>query len=531
MTEATITSRKDEMEKLKGYPIKKRRAILKARDEILAYSQEIKAVIKKALDQNQPVNELPPEISPNFLQDLRELIANSEAIRGIMLAALEAPPARIMTGVNFAGKSKDVMLQAFSQLNKPGKDNLETALKTGNAASLDKNQQQLFAIASFFIAIADDDTRRELGGIFSLSDDDLENVIARTALAGTVIFSPDDKQLFLPFDDWMPTAEKERLLVDMTQGTHSQNIRLAISKLAQAAPKLIPDRQQEYGIKVIPAKGNRKEVEISVIVDMPPEVTVNRKITFFDRMVEDAIGNLADDGYTDQAGNMAISPEMVYRQINGLADGEQISKTGVKRVNESMEKLAKTWCKIDCTEHLKAAGGKMTMDLQEATFGRAIIQGTMVYLKMKSGKEVTGWKITGRPLIYEYSKAIKQLATVERRVLETNTISNTPEVMQMRYYLLQQIERIRNKPGTPGEANVKYDTIFTDTGDTLPLEKTGTGRKTRTNRIKAIKALLDSFQAAGHIAGWREAGAGSRRQKTGVEIIPIDRKTLNRGQS
>ena len=531
MTEATITSRKDEMEKLKGYPIKKRRAILKARDEILAYSQEIKAVIKKALDQNQPVNELPPEISPNFLQDLRELIANSEAIRGIMLAALEAPPARIMTGVNFAGKSKDVMLQASSQLNKPGKDNLETALKTGNAASLDKNQQQLFAIASFFIAIADDDTRRALGGIFSLSDDDLENVIARTALAGTVIFSPDDKQLFLPFDDWMPTAEKERLLVDMTQGTHSQNIRLAISKLAQYAPKLTPDRQQEYGLTVVPAKGNRKAVGISVIVDMPPEVTVNRKITFFDRMVEDAIGNLADDGYTDQAGNMAISPEMVYRQINGLADGEQISKTGVKRVNESMEKLAKTWCKIDCTEHLKAAGGKMTMDLQEATFGRAIIQGTMVYLKMKSGKEVTGWKITGRPLIYEYSKAIKQLATVERRVLETNTISNTPEVMQMRYYLLQQIERIRNKPGTPGEANVKYDTIFTDTGDTLPLEKTGTGRKTRTNRIKAIKALLDSFQAAGHIAGWREAGAGSRRQKTGVEIIPIDRKTLNRGQS
>ncbi len=523
MTAKTI-SVKDEMAKLKGYPAKTKRAILKARDELLALSPEAKGIVKRALDGNESARrELPPEIAGEF-DELRGLMADSETVNGVMLAALDAPMTGVITADSLTGESKNIVLEAFRKLNRPEAEKLATALKAGNAANLEAVEQQLYAIVSFFISITDDETRQTLGEIFNLTADDLDTIKGKIAPAGKVVLSPNDRQLLLPFEDLFEAPdEKERLLVEMTQGTHSPNIRYAISKLAQEAPKLILDRQ-ETRINVIPARGKRAAIGISVIVDMPPEVTVNREITFFDRMVEDAIGNLADDGYIDANGVMAITPEMVYRQINGLSDADNVSKAGVRRVNESMEKLAKTWCKIDCTEHLKAVGGKMTMDLQDATFGRSIIFGTQVYLKFKTGREVTGWKITGRPLIYEYSKAIKQLATVERQVLTAGEISNTPEVMQMRYYLLQQIERIRKKPGIPGEADVLYDSIFTATGDTLPMEKTGIGRKTRSNRIKAIKAILDSFKQAGHIADWRETGAGKRGQKTGVEIDTIPRK-------
>ena len=391
-------------------------------------------------------------------------------------------------------------------------------------------EQQLYAIVSFFISITDDETRQTLGEIFNLTADDLDTIKGKIAPAGKVVLSPKDKQLLLPFEDlFEPPDEKERLLVDMTQGTHSPNIRYAISKLAQEAPLLAIDKQ-ETTLKVIDRKGKREAVGISVFLDMPPEVTVNRQITLFDRMVEDAIGSLADDGYIDANGVMAITPEMVYRQINGLSDVEKVSQAGVRRVNESMEKLAKTWCKIDCTEHIKAVGGKITMDLKEAAFGRIILPASQVYVKFNDGREKMGWKIKGRPLVYEYSKAIRQLATVERQVLTAGEISNTPEVMQMRYYLLQQIERIRKKPGRPGEADVLYDSIFTATGDTLPMEKTNSGMVTRAKRIRAIKAILDSFKQAGHIAGWRETGAGKRGQKTGVEIDTIPRKGLDGGK-
>lgn len=527
---AQITSRKDELAKLKGYPAQTKRAILKARDELLALSPESKGIVKRALDGDETaLRQLPPEMAGGEFNALRELMADSETVNGVMRAALDAPMTGVITPDSFTGESKAVIIEAFRKLNQTDTARLTAALKAGNAAALDAGGQQLYALVSFFISITDDETRQTLGGIFGLSADDLESIKTRVAPTGKVVLAPQDRQLLLPFDDFLDTEDKtERLAVDMTQGTHSQNIRYAISKLAQEAPLLAIDRQPTT-INVIPAKGKREAIGISVIVDMPKEVTVNREITFFDRMVEDAIGNLADDGYIDANGVMGITPEMVYRQINGLSDADNVSKAGVRRVNESMEKLAKTWCKIDCKEHLKAVGGKMTMDLQDASFGRIIIQGTQVYLKFKNGREVTGWKIQGRPLIYEYSKAIRQLATVDRRVLTAGEISNTPEVMQMRYYLLQQIERIRKKPGIAGATDIKYDSIFTATGDALPMEKTGVGRKTRVTRIKAIKAILDSFKEAGHIAGWRETGEGKRGQKTGVEIDTIPRKELESG--
>ena len=522
--DAEITSRKDETAKLKGYPVKIKRAILKARDELLALSPEAKAIVKRALDGDAAaLPELPQEMASEEFNALRELMAYSETINSVLRAALEAETANVITPDSLTGESMAVMIDAFKKLNQTQAARLAAALKAGNAAELEKYEQQLYAIVSFFISITDDETRQTLGGIFSLSADDLESIKTRVAPTGKVVLSPDDKQLLLPFDDaFMDIQDKpERLLVEMTQGMHTPIIRYAISKLAQEAPLLAIDtqeNQEKTRINVIPAKGKREAIEISVIMTMPPEVTVNRQITLFDRMVEDAIGNLADDGYIDANGVMAITPEMVYRQINGLSDAENVSKTGVMRVNESMEKLAKTWCKIDCTDHLKAVGQKMTMDLQDATFGRAIILGTQVYLKFKNGREMTGWKITGRPLIYEYSKAIKQIATVDRQVLTAGAISNTPEVMLMRYYLLQQIERIRNKPGTPGKPDIIYDSIFTATGDTLPMEKTGMGRKTRMNRIKAIHTILNSFKKTKHIEDWREVGTGNRGQKTGVEI-------------
>ena len=530
--DAEITSRKDEMAKLKGYPVKIKRAILKARDELLALSPEAKAIVKRALDGDAAaLPELPQEMAGEEFNALRELMADSETVNGVMRAALDAPMTGVITTDSFTDESMAVMIDAFKKLNQTQAAKLAAALKAGDTADLEAGEQQLYAIVSFFISITDDETRQTLGGIFSLSADDLENIKTRVAPTGKVVLPPDNKQLLLPFDDSdfidQGKPERESLLEEMmTQGMHSPNVRYAISKLSQKITKL-PIDGQGTEIKVIPREG----IGISVFLDMPPEVTVNRQITLFDRMVEDAIGNLADDGYIDANGVMAITPEMVYRQINGLSKIQNVSEIGVKLVNESIEKLAKTWCKIDCTEHLKATKKEMTKDLKQATYGRIILQASQVDIIFNDGSKKIGWKIQGRPLVYEYSKAIGEIVTVDRQVLTAGAISNTPEVMLMRYYLLQQIERIRNKPGTPGKPDIIYDSIFTATGDTLPMEKTGVGRKTRVKRIKAIHTILNSFKEKGHITGWREVGTGNRGQKTGVEIDTKPRKMLDDGKN
>jgi hypothetical protein len=309
------------------------------------------------------------------------------------------------------------------------------------------------------------------------------------------------------------TDKTEPQIFKITPIAHSQKALFPISKFAQYAHKLIPDGKPRP-IEVIPATKKRDAVYISVITEMPPEITTNRKITPFDRAVEDAIGNIIDDQNMPPNGTINTTPDVVWRKMNGMEKGAQVGKAAVQKVNESMEKLAKTWCVVDFTKQLQAMGNNP----EKAEIKQHIILAKTAYLKYQDGTEKDGWQITGRPLIYEYSKLVKQVATIDNKLLQTKNINNTEEVMKIRRYLLQQIERIRRKPGEPGKPNVLYDTIFIDTEDPLPMEKTGTGRKTRTNRKKIIKAILDGFTEAGHIAGWREAGFGNRKQKTGIEI-------------
>jgi hypothetical protein len=514
MTEATITSRKDEMEKLKGYPIKKRRAILKARDELLALTPKVKATIKGLLDGSQPASKLPTGITREQLKTWQELTAKDETVKGIILAALEAPQSFMLTNDFLTGEVvRDAIIKTLKAFSQQGKDRLANALKTDDTASLDIDQQKSFAIVSFFIAYANYDTRRELGDILNLSEDDLNRIIARMGYIEKGTFANDDKQMLLPFEELIDTDKTEPQIFKITPIAHSQKALFPISKFAQYAHKLIPDGKPRP-IEVIPATKKRDAVYISVITEMPPEITTNRKITPFDRAVEDAIGNIIDDQNMPPNGTINTTPDVVWRKMNGMEKGAQVGKAAVQKVNESMEKLAKTWCVVDFTKQLQAMGN----NLEKAEIKQHIILAKTAYLKHQDGTEKDGWEITGRPLIYEYSKLVKQVATIDNKLLQTKNINNTEEVMKIRRYLLQQIERIRRKPGEPGKPNVLYDTIFIDTEDPLPMEKTGTGRKTRTNRIKIIKAILDGFTEAGHIAGWREAGFGNRKQKTGIEI-------------
>ena len=127
MTAKTI-SVKDEMAKLKGYPAQTKRAILKARDELLALSPESKGIVKRALDGNESARrELPPEIAGEF-DELRGLMADSETVNGVMLAALDAPMTAVITADSLTGESKNIVLEAFRKLNRPEAEKLATAL-------------------------------------------------------------------------------------------------------------------------------------------------------------------------------------------------------------------------------------------------------------------------------------------------------------------------------------------------------------------------------------------------------------------
>ena len=502
----------EEEEELRELPPESRAFIdktINARKKLRALSPESRAIVKKALDGDKSaLRELPREIAGEF-EELQELAAANRILNNMVREMLD-------------GEESSLFINEIAR----NKNKLAEALRTGDVNNLDADELNQLSAISIFITEADADGINCLGWILGISAKEMEAIKTRLVPKGGMTITTKPRQMNMPLDGFPEYSDKEQVSIKeslaMTQGMHSLITRYAISKLAQRVPMLILDGTSD-NIEVIRPKGERKAIEISVSVGTPEGLTTNKKLTLFDMMVVDAIGNLADDGYIDSNGVMVITPEMVYRQINGLADGERVSKKAVELVKCSMVKLNDTKVKADFSAHLRAATrGKV----KEYKYEGHIIEGYNVMVRFKDNREIDGWKILDIPIIYKYSKAVKQIATVDRRVLTMGDISNTQPVMLMRYYLLQQIERIREKPGKPGETDVKYDSIFTATGDTVPMEKTAYGRKQRANRIKAIKAILDVFKKVGHIAGWRETGKGNRGQKDGVEIDTIPRDKL-----
>ena len=290
-------------------------------------------------------------------------------------------------------------------------------------------------------------------------------------------------------------------------GIHRDKAYIATSKAAQVITRIL---NRETTPILVSRSGTKKRMEITVTIDqgnLPEEITLARPISFRDRIVEDAIGNLFDQGFSQ------ITPAMVYRQINGLSDTRAVTPAAERKIDISIRRLASTWVQIDYTEQLRA------MARDKGKIEKGVIQGNIinannVYLQFADGTIKSGWKIKDMPKIFAYSKQVKQIATVPTALLNTSTVvQSTEENTAAKYYLLTQIERIK---GT-GNKRILFNSLFETIGDAAPLEKTDSARKIRSRRIESILKILDHFKEQGHIAGYSIVKLASK-----IEGVDID---------
>jgi len=305
--------------------------------------------------------------------------------------------------------------------------------------------------------------------------------------------SEPPEQPNLPFPD-LPPDPPPTVAVDYDeQNIHSDKANVSISKVAQ---KITAVLNRELTPILVSPRTQKKQIltNVTLSLDLPQGVQVMHPITFYDRIVEDAIGNLFDQGFSK------ITPEMVYRQINGMTGARAVSKTAAQKIDRSIRRLARTWITIDFTAQLQA----LTKDkLAKGTIGDVILPAKNIYLRFADGTIKSGWQIRELPQIYKYSKIIKQIATIPTALLQTQDAHrSTEEAITAKYYLFAQIERIRRKPEN---TKILFDTLFEATGDTAALEN----REVRRRRILAISALLEHFKRERYIQAFtitRERG-------------------------
>lgn len=238
----------------------------------------------------------------------------------------------------------------------------------------------------------------------------------------------------------------------------------------------------------------------------------NKRFTPFDREVFNAVCSRYE------AGNVTFTPDQIYRTMNGLDDGQYVSKESEQRIINSLEKMRFMEVKIDYTdEMIKRHGGDKLKKYVESEYMLPIKK---AYLSTTRGN-VDGYKLYGKPLVYSYSQLSQQILSVPIQILNTkDVINNTPEITVIRAHLIREIGWIKSEMKKPPKDRkrhnkINFDSIYEIIGYSLIGDDVPTKRKAQKVR-EQTSILLDKFKSEKYIKGFDLYKKG--RSYEGVEI-------------
>lgn len=271
------------------------------------------------------------------------------------------------------------------------------------------------------------------------------------------------------------------------------------NKLANEMPKGSIDYGDQVELKVNGRKPVFTQVSINYDDDNIQIYEKDKRFTAYDRSVHNAICSLFE------AGNTNFTPDQVYRCMNGLEDKQYVSPQSVGAITKSLDKARRIIVKIDYTEEAKA----YKKDTEYCLIEDHILPAKKIKVRA-GGKEVSGYKLHGKPILYEYAQVTKQVITIPSNLLNTKDVINTtPEVIVIREYLIRRIEVIKHDKRQSNR--ILLQKIYNEIGQSEPNK----------DKMKAIRniinKLLGKFQRVKYIKCYKFYKEG--RSFKGIEIF------------
>lgn len=255
-------------------------------------------------------------------------------------------------------------------------------------------------------------------------------------------------------------------------------------------------------------KGGKGAIKAVAFLDYENEHTsiTGKPLTAFDKTVHNAICTLYE------AGNSIFTLEMVYRAMNGLTNSERITEERgtLEPIRESIEAGRHKIFKINAEEQIKKYYPKIKKVVYESYF----LPLEKVTAIMHNGEEpIECYRLLKAPPLYEYSKNIKQVISVDIKLLNSKkSVKNSRSVAVIREYLIKRISSMKNGKAGINNRNIKYDTLFEETG----IEAEQLTQTQRNRKREQVKKLLDHFITVNFITGYTEYKKG--RTFDGVTI-------------
>ena len=218
-----------------------------------------------------------------------------------------------------------------------------------------------------------------------------------------------------------------------------------------------------------------------------------KNIGVFDKAVLNGVCTIRD------AGNASFTLNELCRVIAGK---NRITKTLQKNVEKSIQKMQTTLLKLDWTahadlQHLKyteiTKNGK-TIVLQPVKTEEAILRIRKETILMNGCQPIDGYILEKTPALWEYAKAVKQIACTNIEMLEVDC-NVTPENIVLRNELLTLIEHIKKNKNWNN--TITFQTLYDRCFESAP-------KGTEIARVRNhIKTMLDSWKRKGYIKDYK----------------------------
>jgi len=301
---------------------------------------------------------------------------------------------------------------------------------------------------------------------------------------------------------------------------------------------------EKGAIAVLPidAAPHKKNIYMILLNKLAEEYPV----TAADKNMLIAMGNLYgerknDKRYTGPNGGVLMTAEDIIRRERGLDSTARIDPASIIEKQERMNILRGLTISLDFTQHfeyrkkdidegveLDIPDDLREVDKENGTLIRFSFHGNMVHADIWEGEYSTGrivkvYEFLSPPIVYDYAMKIKQVATIETKLLDLRKKANgSRDADVMKVYLLERILAMidpkTHRPKVDFSHTIKLDKLFED------LRIDVQNRKTKKVKVDTLKKILDHFKETEDkhrgtfIRGYKEQ-KGYRGAVTGYEIL------------
>lgn len=246
-------------------------------------------------------------------------------------------------------------------------------------------------------------------------------------------------------------------------------------------------------------KNAKKKSEVTLAIDFSNFKT-SKYLTGEHKAVLNAVNSIIE------AGNNYFSLSALYKEIY---QKKHSNKYQLEDLRSTVDDLRKILITIDYTQHMEMNGTALDGETYMIRKQNALsLDEVTVSI---NGMETTVYKLLQEPPTYTYPKACKQIVTIQKKYLETKSVSNTKQAIMIKQYL---VERINAYNGGKVSPTIKYDDIYGAYAEASEIYVSEMTKEKKKNARDIAKKILDDFKKNDFITGYKENTTTENGKKT-----------------